>query len=121
VEDPDEKLRALDSMIDRFYPGRAAELRPANTQELKATMLVGMAIETASGKIRDSGVKDDEEDYALPIYAVRIPVAQTLGVAEPCERMPQGVAVPPGLAGFTPGRRLDALMLENQKRKYGDD
>jgi nitroimidazol reductase NimA-like FMN-containing flavoprotein (pyridoxamine 5'-phosphate oxidase superfamily) len=121
VDDPAEKLRALDSMIDRFYPGRDKELRPPNAQELKATMLIGMEIETASGKVRDSGVKDDEEDYALPIYATRIPVTQVLGAEQPCPRMPEGVPHPPGLAGFTAGRRLDELMLENQRKAYGDD
>lgn len=112
VDDPARKARALDAMIDRFYPGRAAELRPGTVQELKATMLVGMAIETASGKIRAKGVADEEADYALPIYAAVLPVTQVLGAAEPCPRMPAGVPTPPGLAGFTPGRRLDEVMAE---------
>jgi nitroimidazol reductase NimA-like FMN-containing flavoprotein (pyridoxamine 5'-phosphate oxidase superfamily) len=120
IDDPAEKARALDSMIDRFYPGRAAELRRSSTQELKATMLVGMAIEQASGKIRSKGVADEEADYALPIYAARFPVRQVIGAAEPCPRMPEGVPVPPGLAGFTPDRRLDEIMLESFRTTCGD-
>jgi len=121
IDDPAEKRRALDAMIDRFYPDRNATLRPSTAQELKATMVVGMAIEEASGKVRAKGVGDEEADYALPIYAARFPVTQVLGAVEPCPRLPAGVPYPPGLAGFTPGRRLDELMLENQKRQYGDD
>lgn len=121
IEELDEKARALDLMIDRFYPGRNAELRPSTTQELKATMVVGMEIENASGKIRSKGVGDEEEDYALPIYAARFPVTQVIGAAEPCPRMPAGVPVPPGLAGFAPGRRLDEIMSESYRTTYGDN
>ncbi|MFZ4410766.1 MAG: pyridoxamine 5'-phosphate oxidase family protein, partial [Paracraurococcus sp.] len=121
IDDPAEKAASLDAMINRFYPGRAAELRPSTTQELKATTVIGMAIEEASGKVRNKGVGDEEEDYALPIYAARFPVTQVIGAAEPCPRMPAGVPYPPGLAGFTDGRRLDEIMLEGQHSLYGDE
>ena len=75
-------------------------------QELKATTVVGMAIEQASGKVRSKGVADEEEDYALPIYAARFPVRTVIGAAEPCPRMPAGVPYPEGLDGFAEGRRL---------------
>ncbi|MCO6419092.1 pyridoxamine 5'-phosphate oxidase family protein [Siccirubricoccus sp. KC 17139] len=120
IDDPEHKARALSSMIDRFYPGRDATLRPSTVQELKATTVIGMAIEQASGKVRAKGVGDEEEDYALPIYAARFPVTQVLGAVEPCPRMPEGVEYPAGLAGFTPGRRLDELMLESYRTTYGD-
>ena len=118
IEDLGEKCRALDAMIDRFYPGRSGGLRPSTPQELKATTVIGMAIEEASGKIRSKGVADDEADYALPIYAARFPVAQVIGAAEPCPRLPAGVPYPPGLAGFRPGRRLDELMTESFRTAY---
>lgn len=121
VDDPDAKARALDAMIDRFYPGRNAELRPSTAQELKATMVVGMEIEEASAKIRSKGIGDDEEDYALPIYAARFPVTQVIGAGEPCPRMPDGVPFPPGLAGFTPGRRFDDIMLESHRKTFGEE
>ncbi|WP_149540426.1 pyridoxamine 5'-phosphate oxidase family protein [Siccirubricoccus phaeus] len=120
IDEPAHKHRALSSMIDRFYPGRDATLRPSTTQELKATTVIGMEIEQASGKVRAKGVGDEEEDYALPIYAARFPVTQVIGAAEPCPRMPKGVPYPEGLAGFTPGRRLDELMLEAYRTTYGD-
>lgn len=121
VEEPQAKARALDAMIDRFYPGRSAELRPGTAQEIKATMVVGMEIEEASGKVRSKGLSDDEADRSLPIYAARYPVVQVIGAAEPCARLPAGMPVPPGLAGFTAGRRLDELMLENHRMTFGGE
>lgn len=120
IDDPDQKAAALSAMIDRFYPGRDATLRASSVQELKATMLLGMEIEEASGKIRAKGVGDEEEDYALPIYAARIPVHQVLGDIEPCPRLLPGVPRPEGLAGFTPGRRLDQVMTETAALAYRD-
>jgi nitroimidazol reductase NimA-like FMN-containing flavoprotein (pyridoxamine 5'-phosphate oxidase superfamily) len=118
VEDLAEKARALDAMIDRFYPGRNATLRPSTAQELKATAVVGMTIEQASAKVRAKGVADDEEDLGLPIYAACFPVTQVIGPAERCPHMPADVPCPPGLAGFRPGRRLDELMMETFRMAY---
>ncbi len=112
VDDADEKARALAAMIDRFYPGRWASLRPATEQEIKATRVVGMTIEEASAKVRAKGIGDDEEDYALPIWAERIPVRTVLGAPEPCSRLVPGVARPEGLAGYRDGRALEAALTE---------
>jgi uncharacterized protein len=116
VDDPAEKSAALDRMIDRFYPDRAAVLRPSTELELKATTVIGMTIEQASAKIRSKGVSDEEADYALPIYAARFPVSLVIGEVEPCPRLLDGVARPPGLAGYRSGRPLDELMRENHER-----
>ena len=121
IEDADAKSRALDAMIDRFYPGRNAELRSSTAQEIKATMVVGMEIEEASAKIRSKGVGDEEEDYALPIYAARIPVTQVIGAPEPCPRLVDGVGFPEGLKGFTAGRRLDEVMVESHRTTFGGE
>jgi nitroimidazol reductase NimA-like FMN-containing flavoprotein (pyridoxamine 5'-phosphate oxidase superfamily) len=115
IDDPEEKSRSLDRMINRFYPGRAAMLRTSTALELKATTLIGMAIDQASGKIRSKGVGDEEEDYALPIYAAKFPVSTVIAEVETCPRMPEGVARPPGLSPFTSGRRLDDIMLETRE------
>lgn len=107
-----EKLAAMRAMVDRFYPGRTDLLRAPTKQEIKATTFVGMEIERASAKIRAKGIGDDEEDYALPIYAERIPVRTVLGAPEPCARRVEGVARPEGLNGYREGRRLDEAVTE---------
>jgi nitroimidazol reductase NimA-like FMN-containing flavoprotein (pyridoxamine 5'-phosphate oxidase superfamily) len=112
VADAAEKRRAMDGFVDRFFPGRAATLRPPSGQEIKATSFVVMEMEQASGKIRDLHVSDDEEDYALPIWAARIPVRQVLGEPEECPRQVPGLAIPDGLRGYRAGRTLDEVLLE---------
>ena len=112
VGDAEEKQRALAAMIDRFYPGRWDALRPATRQEIKATRVIGMTIEQASAKIRAKGIGDDEEDYALPIWAERIPVRMVLGAPEPCPHLLPGVERPAGLTGFREGRPLEEALRE---------
>jgi nitroimidazol reductase NimA-like FMN-containing flavoprotein (pyridoxamine 5'-phosphate oxidase superfamily)/gamma-glutamylcyclotransferase (GGCT)/AIG2-like uncharacterized protein YtfP len=112
VEDAEEKRRALAAMINRFYPERWETLRPATQQEIKATCVIGMAIEQASAKIRAKGVGDDEEDYALPVWAERIPVRTVLGAPEPCPRLVPGVERPARLAMYREGRGLGDALTE---------
>src|SRR5690242_18116074 len=61
LSDPAEKERALVMMVDRFFPGRTAQLRQSTRQEIKATAVLAMDIERASAKIRAKGVADHEE------------------------------------------------------------
>ena len=112
VDDEAEKARALGAMIDRFYPGRWDTLRPATQQEIKATRVIVMDIEQASAKVRAKGIGDDEEDYALPIWAERIPVRTVLGAPEPCVRLAAGAARPEALAGYREGRPLEDALTE---------
>jgi nitroimidazol reductase NimA-like FMN-containing flavoprotein (pyridoxamine 5'-phosphate oxidase superfamily) len=118
VSDAAEKARALDGFVDRFFPGRSKELRPANGQEFKATSFIVMPIDEASGKIRSTHVSDDEEDYALPVWAARIPIRQVLGEAELCPRQPLGIPVPEGMKGYQAGRSLDEALLEAYHKTY---
>ena len=120
VDDPQEKENALVLMVDRLYPQRTAGLRPATAQEIKATSVIAMDIERASAKIRARGVVDDDEDYALPVYAERIPVTSVLGQPEPCPRLLEGVQRPVSLAGYSAGRQLQDALSEAYRSTYGD-
>jgi nitroimidazol reductase NimA-like FMN-containing flavoprotein (pyridoxamine 5'-phosphate oxidase superfamily) len=113
VEDAKEKEAELDRFIARLYPGHAATLRPINGQELKATTLIAMEIEEASAKVRTGAPKDDEEDYALDIWAGVIPIRQVVGAIEHDPRLKAGVAVPEHLRRFADGARFDALLSES--------
>ena len=110
VEDPAEVRRGIDTFIDRIYPGRSAELRPPTAQEIKATSFIRMEIDQASAKIRDMHVSDDEADYALPIWAARIPIRQVIGAVEPCPRLDPTLPTPPGLTFYQPDRALDQTL-----------
>lgn len=118
VEDAEEKRRALVMMVDRFFPNRTAELRQSTAQEIKATAVVVMEIERASAKIRAKGVADDDEDYALPVYAERLPVHTVIGAPEPCPRLLPDVARPANLAGYRAGRLLEEALAEAYAEAY---
>lgn len=92
VVDRDEKLLALDALVEHVLPGRARETRPPNEKELRQTMVLAIPIEEASAKVRTGGPVDDEEDYALPIWAGVVPVTMQYGDPVSDERVFVGVA-----------------------------
>lgn len=76
IDDVDARAAALARFVDALIPGRAAEARPADRNELAATRVLRFTIEDASAKIRDGGVKDDPADLALPHWAGVVPMRQ---------------------------------------------
>lgn len=115
VDDPDAKKRALAAVVDRFYPGRSAGLRPIHPQEIKAVTVICMRIEQASAKVRAKNAVDDEEDYALPIWAGVVGIKTVIGADEPCPRLQAGVARPAALSSYRQGRVLDDVLVEAQR------
>jgi nitroimidazol reductase NimA-like FMN-containing flavoprotein (pyridoxamine 5'-phosphate oxidase superfamily) len=75
VDDADEKRAALHALVEHVVPGRAAEARPPSESELRATLVLRLAIDEASAKVRTGGPIDDDEDLALPIWAGQLRVA----------------------------------------------
>jgi nitroimidazol reductase NimA-like FMN-containing flavoprotein (pyridoxamine 5'-phosphate oxidase superfamily) len=74
VTDPEEKLAALDALVDHVVPGRAADSRPANRKELAATAVISLDLNEVSAKLRTGGVNDEPEDLALPHWAGVVPL-----------------------------------------------
>ena len=79
ITDKDEKEARLKVFVDGLFPGRWDMLRPMNSKELKATTVMSLPLNETSAKIRSGGPKDDNEDYALPIWAGVVPVAMQVG------------------------------------------
>lgn len=73
VADADEKVAALARFVDALIPGRAAESRPPDRNELAATHVLRFEIEDASAKVREGGAKDDHADATLPHWAGVVP------------------------------------------------
>lgn len=86
VEDPEEKEFRLKNFVDGLYPGRWDMLRPMTGQELKATTILSIPITEGSAKIREGGPVDDDEDYALPIWAGVVPMTTIMGAPIPDPR-----------------------------------
>ena len=87
VADPEEKRAALDRFIDRLFPGRAAALRPASSEELAKTSIVGMTIEEAAAKVRDGGVKHLAEDEGWAAWSGVLPVETRIAAGQPDARL----------------------------------
>lgn len=89
-----EKSEKLTTFVETLFPGRQETLRADHAQDLKATTVLGMKIDEGSAKVRTGGPVDDDEDYALPIWAGVIPVRQVLGTPQPDPRNLPDVAMP---------------------------
>jgi nitroimidazol reductase NimA-like FMN-containing flavoprotein (pyridoxamine 5'-phosphate oxidase superfamily) len=94
IENSAEKLAALEAFAERAVPGRWTEVRPPTAKELKSTTVLSLPLDEASAKIRSGPPVDDDEDYALDVWAGVIPLRLVAGepVADP--RLPAGVRVP---------------------------
>jgi hypothetical protein len=88
------KLEALRDFVERLFPGRWDELRPPTAQEIKATTVLWMDLNEVSAKIRTGPPVDDEEDYALPVWAGVLPLSSLRGMPEPDARLAPGTALP---------------------------
>jgi hypothetical protein len=73
VESADEKTAALRAISEQIVPGRWDDVRWPAEQELKATKVLALPISEASAKVRTGPPLDDEEDYAMKVWAGILP------------------------------------------------
>jgi len=94
VVDREEKLRVLTALVEHVCRGRSADARGPNEKELKQTLVLRLPIHEASAKIRTGPPLDEEEDYALPIWAGVLPLTLTPlpPVADNAVELPEYVA-----------------------------
>ena len=98
IQDNADKDAALKVMMDGLFPGRWDEIRASTEQELKATTVVTMEIEQASAKARSGPPVDDDEDYALPVWAGVIPATTFYGAPLDDPKLSPGISFPASLA-----------------------
>ena len=111
VADPAAKRAAADAFIERLYPGRVAELRPASERELAQISLIEMPIEEASAKVRSGGVKALAEDQGWPAWSGVLPLETRIGppLADAVVgALAMGREAPPP---YPQGARLDEVLL----------
>jgi nitroimidazol reductase NimA-like FMN-containing flavoprotein (pyridoxamine 5'-phosphate oxidase superfamily) len=92
-----EKLHALRVISEHTMPGRWSELRDPHDREVKMTGVIEMPIDSASAKVSAKMPEDDEEDYAIPVWAGILPLATTLGRLEDDGRLLDGVRPSPAV------------------------
>ena len=93
VEDA-RKGEILDAFVERLVPGLTADLRPSTAKEIRATTILEFPLEEVAAKVRTGPPVDDEEDYALPIWAGVVPIAMKAGRPVDDPRLADGIAPP---------------------------
>lgn len=94
IENPPEKVRVLRIISEHLLAGRWQDVRSPSEKELKATSVLEFSIEEASAKVREGGPLDDEEDYALPVWAGVVPLQLQAKTPIADSRLAEGIEVP---------------------------
>ncbi|GGS76347.1 pyridoxamine 5'-phosphate oxidase family protein [Nonomuraea spiralis] len=94
VTDPDERLAALRALTEQLAPGQWDYVRQPTRKELAATAVLALPLDEASVKIRRGAPIDDEEDYALPVWAGVHPLVTTWGEPQADPALPEGIDIP---------------------------
>jgi hypothetical protein len=105
VESEEEKNAALEAFTEHVCRGRWAEVRWPTPQELAATTVVALPLAEASAKVRTGPPIDDEEDYALPVWAGVLPLGVEPGTPEADPRLPADIPLPDYIERFDMGER----------------
>lgn len=101
VEDREAKLAALFAFSEHVVPGRWNEVREPTEQELKATTVLSLPLEEVSAKVRTGPPVDDEEDYAMNVWAGVLPLQMTAGTPIGDPRLPENIPAPAYALAYT--------------------
>jgi nitroimidazol reductase NimA-like FMN-containing flavoprotein (pyridoxamine 5'-phosphate oxidase superfamily) len=74
VTDRDEKLRAMECVVEHLVPGRWNDARQPSDGEIKGTTILALPLDEASAKIRSGPPTDDDADLELAVWAGVIPL-----------------------------------------------
>ncbi len=91
LADPAEKMIALRHFTNHILPGRFEEVRAPSDIELKATMVLALALDEVSAKIRQGPPVEDAGDIGRPAWAGVIPLRSQLGTPVPMDDLAPGV------------------------------
>ncbi|GAA4028055.1 pyridoxamine 5'-phosphate oxidase family protein [Allokutzneria multivorans] len=96
VQEPDEKLHALEVITEHVAPGSWDYTRRPTQKELAGTSVLALELTEASVKIRRGPPGDDEADVTDgSCWAGVLPVRQVWGEPEPCPLLPPNATAAP--------------------------
>jgi nitroimidazol reductase NimA-like FMN-containing flavoprotein (pyridoxamine 5'-phosphate oxidase superfamily) len=98
-----DKLGYLDTVTEKFIPGRVAELRKSTRKELAATLALRMPIgaDSWSLKISAGWPEDPDEDVAGDAWAGVVPMTVNYGEPQPAPDLTPGIALPGSVRAMT--------------------
>ncbi|MGV9303363.1 pyridoxamine 5'-phosphate oxidase family protein [Nonomuraea sp. NPDC003727] len=94
VTDEEERMAALRALTEQLAPGQWDYARQPTRKELAATAVLALSLEEASVKVRGGAPVDEDEDYALPVWAGVLPLVTSWGAPVPDPVLPEGIDTP---------------------------
>jgi nitroimidazol reductase NimA-like FMN-containing flavoprotein (pyridoxamine 5'-phosphate oxidase superfamily) len=94
ITDLDEKRKSIQALVDHLMPGRRADLRKSTIQELNATSLLAIPIDTFSTKCRTGPPIDKKSDLDAQVWAGVVPLEVTSGEPIDAPGIPEGIGRP---------------------------
>ena len=94
VESDEAKNAALEAFTEHIIRGRWADVRWPTELELKATTVLCLPITEASAKIRTGDPIDDDEDYAMDVWAGVLPLKIEAGTSIDDTKLNPRIKVP---------------------------
>ena len=95
VTDNDERVKALDLIVDQVVPGRSQHLRDHTRKEMAATVVLALPLYEASVKARTGGPGDDAADIGVEtIWAGVVPVSSQFSQPIPSDDLDSGIEIP---------------------------
>jgi nitroimidazol reductase NimA-like FMN-containing flavoprotein (pyridoxamine 5'-phosphate oxidase superfamily) len=83
LDGPEEKLAALEALVEHVLPGRSSDARSPSRAELKVTEVIALEIDQAAAKVRTGGPVDTRADLRLPVWAGVVPLHTVAGEPVP--------------------------------------
>ena len=115
VDALEEKLEALHLITDHIVPHRWDEVRKPSELEMRQTVVLKLPLLEVSAKVRVGPPVDDDEDYALPVWAGVVPIAPQLGAPIDDGRV-LPAAPPMSLSRFSKGDKLERGLVRRATR-----
>ena len=97
LEDPADKLVALEAFTEKLLPGRWSEVRSPSPQELKATAILTIAIDEASAKVRTGPPEIPPEDADVTAWAGEVPIVTGYGAPRAAPEVAPGTELSPSV------------------------
>lgn len=94
IDEREEKIKALLALSEHIIPRRWNDVREPNESELQQTTVLSLPLAEASAKVRSGPPLDDEEDYALPVWAGVVPLRVVAGPPIPDSRLAPEIEPP---------------------------
>ena len=102
VTNTEEKLGALRALVERFGGGRWDDVRKPSLKEFNKTLVLALALDEASAKIRTGPPVDADEDLELGVWAGVVPLTLEPGEPVPDPLLPPQIGRPAYLTSKDP-------------------